>query len=212
MKKFDLNFFVLFRALLFLFLGWPFINGHTDNSSHDDTLQIVKSSCCDQKCNPPKPPQSGPPGPPGPQGAQGAAGTFAPDFAFIFLNGSAEGTAVDADTSIPFATIANTPVGTNITYASPLVTISDTGFYLVTFGVSTRQSNEAFQLLVNGMGATENTLELSASNTILTMTTIINITMNPSTLEIRNVSSNATVNDRNDGGGPAAYITIVKLQ
>jgi len=102
------------------------------------------------------------------------------------------------------------------------VQIADTGFYQVTFGVAPKLPlltlAGAFQLKVNGVNTVPNTVEfglIASVSALYSETVIVNVTVNPSTLTLVNESSTA-VSLQNitgtAGGGPGAYITILKLQ
>jgi hypothetical protein len=122
---------------------------------------------------------------------------------------------------IPFTALTNTPAGTNISYASGVVTIAATGFYQVTFGASLiTGSFPIVALSVNGnwnaiftQNVVQNRVEPIAYKGMTSMTVIIPITINPTTLALVNGDvATDTYNDIFSGDAPAAYMTITKLQ
>jgi hypothetical protein len=130
---------------------------------------------------------------------------------------------------IDLTTIVNTPTPTNITLTpgvSPpppggTVTINDTGFYQVTYGVRALGTNNSWRLTVNGAAVAGQSLgfdttgALGATIPILeSLTVIVNIAVAGTTLQIVNNSGGAKTLST-AGGAPscvAAYMTIVKLQ
>ncbi len=142
-----------------------------------------------------------------------------------YLAGSAGGTAVANTATVGLNVLVNTPGGSNISIpAAGSVQIADNGFYQVTFGVmatpGTAVATGAFQLRVNGVNTTPQTVEFKqiatagGENSMYSLTVIVNIS-NPSTLSIVNTSGVAvTLNNvgATAGGGPAAYMTMLKLQ
>ncbi len=165
-------------------------------------------------------------GPTGPTGPTGSSRRGLSDFGMAYLAGSAGGTAVANTATVGLNVLVNTPEGSNISIpAAGSVQIADNGFYQVTFGVmatfGTAVATGAFQLRVNGVNTTPQTIEFKqiatagGENSMYSLTVIVNIGVNPSTLSIVNTSGVAvTLNNvsATAAGGPAAYMTVLKLQ
>jgi hypothetical protein len=131
-------------------------------------------------------------------------------------------------TFIPFSTIAVQAPGSAISLntATGVITVASTGFYQITFGLREIAANanltSAFTLLVNGVSASNQILEFKTPGSgrpMFSLTTIVQITTNPSTVAVINTTVAATTN-RNinnaslsaTSGGPAAYINIIGMQ
>ena len=151
----------------------------------------------------------------------------------IILPGAAAGISVANVASIPFPTgvnPTNAPGNTKITVPTTgNVTISDLGFYQITFGMTPAQTAvHAWELRINGttpslIGGTGATYRINYSASAATsrfmqsFTVILQIRTNPSILTVVNVSATAAVQTINNpaasaAGSPAAYMTILKLQ
>jgi hypothetical protein len=99
------------------------------------------------------------------------------------------------------------------------IQIADTGFYQVTFGVGTVAEGTIWGLSLNGAAVTaQNTLQTAITSGggvttgVMSMTVIINATVNPTTVRIFSVSGAATVNSPGAvATAVAAYMTIIKL-
>jgi hypothetical protein len=134
---------------------------------------------------------------------------------------------VTAGTNVQFPIAGNpvnNPPGSKITMQSAgVVNIADSGFYQVTFGAqpSASATSGLFELKVNGAspvtGVGSSTLALdwiNATNTrfMQSITTIIEIS-NPSTLTLTATNTTTIHNGSATlAGGPAAYMTIIKLR
>jgi hypothetical protein len=141
------------------------------------------------------------------------------DFGMAYLTGAQ--TALAATNAIPFtsANFVNTPSGSNLSLVNsgnattPFagIRIAATGFYQVSFGVaisSTTLTN--IQLEVNGVSVPYGVLNLTAAAQSMTsMTVIVPITTNPSTLTLI-VSAATTLGPT--AGTVTGYMTVVKLQ
>jgi len=135
----------------------------------------------------------------------------------------------------------NTPSNTKLSLGTTGVTISDTGFYQVTFGVAINLpnlENSNFVLTATTAGVSKAVYNVECSllyNNILNgsgfepfygmitnNTVIVNVTSNPTTLNITFTppfghATNVTIQDPGTGGaehgfGPCGYMTIIKLQ
>jgi copper(I)-binding protein len=139
----------------------------------------------------------------------------------IYLAGGAI-TTVTSGSSVPFA---NIPIaGSNISLPSTgNVRIANTGYYSVTFGVMATAVSIAtayqFQLRLAGAAAPVQQiiefLQPATEQDMYTMTTIVQITVNPTTLTLVNTAAaSATLNNASNtaGGAPAAYMQITQLR
>ena len=103
----------------------------------------------------------------------GPAGSMAVDFGYLYLNGSGAGTAVANASSIPFSVLSNTPASTNLSLAGGNLHVNSSGFYEITFGVSTTANNSIFNLTVDGTVVQQNNIETTALNTWVSNKVII---------------------------------------
>ncbi len=143
------------------------------------------------------------------------------DFAWIYLPGGAA-TAVAAGATVPFTQIQNQPANSHITLnaVTGVVTIKDTGFYQVSYGILeiTNLANLKPSLRLNG--AIQANQQFTGSTNVgtvkalLSMTTIVRITTSGSTLDVFNSGGAGWSLNSTDGatGGVSAFMTIVKLQ
>lgn len=230
--------FPFFGTLIFFFLFVGFVNAEKPKS-HSSVI-LAKGDCDD--CG--KPPKRGPSGlqgptgptgpagvagPTGPTGPAGAAGPTGPtgptgslasDFGYVYLLGG--GTTVTNNMNVPFSSsnLINTPPGTKLSIvnsatALAAVSIADTGYYEVSFGVSVSSGNAIFEITLNGAPTLpEQTLQTSAATLQLTsLTCIVQITINPTTIGLVNITG-ADVLLQNFSGTSSsvvAYMTITKL-
>jgi hypothetical protein len=148
------------------------------------------------------------------------------DFAFVYLPSSASGTSLSPGSTIPYNTITNQPTPTSISLnaGTGVVTITDQGYYQISFGAmtSTSATNVYYSLQVNGTvqanqraNVSQNTvLGLIPTVTMTSLTCVVKIT-NPSTLQVvyTTGTTTLTLNDTaSDTTGLAAYMNILKLQ
>jgi len=150
----------------------------------------------------------------GSTGATGPTGYMSSDFGYVYLMGSASGTSVTVGASIPFTTLENVPAGTNISIVSNNVQINSNGFYQVTYGfTSTSGPGYHFHFMIDGVGYNQFDIQY-ATGLLNSITFIVNLTGTlPHTLRVINNGGVTTLlNDPELGLGPAAYMTIVKLQ
>lgn len=158
-------------------------------------------------------PQQGPPGPAG-----------VSDFGFAFILNSAGGTSVGSNDFVPFtaANFTNTPPSTSLSIvnsgtSSAAIQVADTGFYQVTYGVSVGAPNTIWQIKLGGAGGpsvgqqTLQTAGLSAQLT--TATCIVEVTANPTTVGLQNISgaSELLQNNNTSESSVVAFICILKL-
>ncbi len=198
-------------------LGWAFV---FLLFAEPGILFAGNSGCGD--CG--KAPKQGPPGPAGPTGPAGPPGSLSSDFGFAFILNSVSGTTVNDGDFVPFtmANFTNTPPGTNLSIinggtGSAGVEIADTGFYQITYGVSVGSPNTIWQIKLGGGGGpslgqqTLQTAGLSAQ--LCTATCIIEITANPTTVGLQNITgANALLqNNLNTVSAIVAFMTLVKL-
>jgi hypothetical protein len=118
--------------------------------------------------------------------------------------------------------------GTNISVpALGTIEIADTGWYQVTFGFMTTASNAIFDLetsitLVSGyspvpfgpnLAIINSSTGLFASNIMQGLTLILQVTTNPTYIQIINTTGGSVTLENGSGSGCSslAYITIVKI-
>jgi hypothetical protein len=145
----------------------------------------------------------------------------------VYLPGTLSGTAISSGAAVIFSQIVNNDSRGTIVFnpVTGTVQINDTGFYQVTFGVSQISSTTVsgiWQLEINGVAPPpQQILELAqvASTGVTTflhsLTNIIYLTTSGSILTlINNSGAVRTLNNvsTTSTGGPAAYMTIVKLK
>jgi hypothetical protein len=142
----------------------------------------------------------------------------------IYLPGATSAITVNSLASVLLSTIAIQAPGSHISLPSAgNITIASTGFYQVTFGVMPTATSittpYSFHLAINGSAATPpSTLELiqpATEQNMYSMTTIIQVTTNPTTLTLVNgAAASATINNATatTGGAPAAYVTIMQIR
>jgi hypothetical protein len=124
----------------------------------------------------------------------------------------------------------NQPPGSRITLVNPGVSaavgggtgagirVADTGFYQVTWGVSTGTANSKWVIELNAGGVTNPLiLPIATTNQLSTMSTIIQITVNPTIIYLV-PNATATISSSGGGGGilnapfaPLCFVTVVKL-
>jgi len=197
------------------------------------SLLAKRGGCCD--CG--SAPEQGPPGPTGPTGPAGTGstgptgptgatgptgptgptGTFAADFGYAYLlSTTGSGTSVANNAVVALSTLTNTAPSTNLSLAAGLITIADTGYYQVTFGVSVDTAYSIFEASVaSASGTSYYTLQTSSVTGQLTVLSFVfQVTVNPTTIGILN-RSGATVNLQSFSGGTTdsvvAFMTIVKM-
>jgi hypothetical protein len=165
-------------------------------------------------------------------GPTGAIASYSSDFGFAFLSGSVAGTAVTNGGSIVFGGLENQAPNSKLALGNVSgVTINDTGFYQVSFGVTVQQPTGTLSTFkLTGGSATSilnaECIPLFYSNTatsglfgfMISNSVILQVTVNPTTLNLQN-SSGATVTLNNPSQAltspstaVAAYMTIIKLQ
>jgi hypothetical protein len=133
------------------------------------------------------------------------------------LLGSSGGTTVSSGSTVVLSQLASTPPGTKLSLASGIITVNDTGFYQVTFGVSSTTASTIIQLHISTIAnAAQNVAEAGALTTnvrgMFSQTVIIQLTTIGSTISLVNATAGSvTLNDIVSGSGPCAYISIVKL-
>lgn len=175
-------------------------------------------------------------GPTGNTGSTGATGSLTSDFAVIYANSPAPQT-VNNGQSIVYNAITKQPVGSKIAWSGTnptIITILDTGFYQVTFGLIFNQeelsgeTNAEFDLLVNGGNPPpfDQMLNFLIPGTGLlddlaymqSLTTIVRSPASGTTLQVINnggspvtIGNGSTASDTTNPGGVMAYVTIVKL-
>jgi hypothetical protein len=129
---------------------------------------------------------------------------------------------VTAGSKVPFtaANLVNTAPGTRISLTSTgVLTINDTGYYQVTFGITASSGVCAFTLESSNF-ATGTQYVAQAGFTpmqttprgMYTQTVVILLTASPSTLSLVNTGATVTLQDIGGGVGPEAFITIFKLK
>ena len=103
------------------------------------------------------------------------------------------------------------------------IQISDTGYYLISFGVSVRTNTTPgiFRLELTPPGGSAPVYQIldfrqvAGQNGMYSITSIVRITTNPTTIRLVN-RSGASFNIGNAStlptGGPAAYVTIIKIK
>ncbi len=145
----------------------------------------------------------------GPTGAAGAGGLA--DFGEFYLNGSLSGITVANNAAIPFSTLINTPTGTAITLNSGNIRINSNGYYLINCNILAQCD---FDLRVDGISSLpqhniEYNGQIPANGTF-----IVHLTGTlPHTLSFVQVSGgDCIVNDFGGGSGPAAIVTVAKMQ
>ena len=144
----------------------------------------------------------------GPTGPTGPEGQFSVDFAFAYTTAL---TNVAAGDSVVLTNLTNQATGSNISLVGGDVVVSDTGFYQVTFGVrGTSFPYSLISLRVNGIAATGQSLASNIDN-MNSLTVIINITVNPTTLSLYNAGSGVFMPNATGSGDPSTYLSIVKL-
>jgi hypothetical protein len=123
---------------------------------------------------------------------------------------------------VSFNNLVQTAPSTNIISSGGTPKIQSTGYYQITFGVMAAKASitipYSFYLSMNSGGALpQNTIEFIQPTTeqnMYSMTTIVPISVNPTTVALVNGAAaaaglnNATVSST---GAPAAYMTITKL-
>jgi hypothetical protein len=143
----------------------------------------------------------------------------------ILLQGTGTAFSIASNAAVPFPTLGNpsiTPANTKITMQSTgVVQIADTGVYQISIGVSPNQAAAArYGLVVNGSAILPVQLTIDFNQTIAasilvqSITGLLNVTTNPTTLALTNVSGAIRTLNNATGtaaGGPVAYMCIVKI-
>jgi hypothetical protein len=134
------------------------------------------------------------------------------------------GTSISSLGAIPYSTIIQNKTFSAISLntSTGIITVASTGFYQVTVGVMVVSSasvvTAVFQLELNSTaGVIQQILEVANSqsgNVMCLLTTIIDITSNPTTLSVVNTTAARTINNQTNTvtGAPASYVTIIGLQ
>jgi hypothetical protein len=166
-------------------------------------------------------------GPTGPKG-------FVQDFIMVYAQTSS-GTNVNlvSGDAVPFSTIANQAPGTKMTLtpgsnAAPsattgVVTINDTGFYQVTFGVLPKaNATETFELRINDLTGVAGPvsdpflvmdyISGAAGRYFSNLTVIINVTTKGTTLTVNTTSAVVLGTQQGATQKVYGYMTILKLQ
>jgi hypothetical protein len=144
------------------------------------------------------------------------------DFGFLYLLGSASGQAVADTTFVPFTSgnFVNTPSNTKLSVtnsgtSTAAISIADTGYYQVTYGVASSTPNALFTIKsVGGTTLGQQTLQTSAaSGQLTTATCIVQVTTNPTTVGLANTtgSSVTLINPAGANSSVVAFISIIKL-
>jgi hypothetical protein len=140
------------------------------------------------------------------------------DFAWIWIDGA--GTAIGTPATVPYNNIANRPAGTKISLntGTGVVTIADTGFYLVSYGAQPNANVAGIRLALQVNGATLNDQEVTGTTAggnrfMIGMTAVVQITTINSTLRVQNVGTAFTAASTNaSAANVGAFMSIVKLQ
>jgi hypothetical protein len=136
------------------------------------------------------------------------------------------GISISSNGAIPFSVIGRqAPVSAiSLNTSNGIISIATTGFYQITIGVSpvstTATVTSTFQIELGGAsggGVIQQTLEfvnLNSGFQSYSITTIVQISTNPTTMTVTNTSAARSLNNESGTttGGPAAYITIIGLQ
>jgi hypothetical protein len=141
------------------------------------------------------------------------------DFGFTFVVAS---TTVANGANVPFtsANFVNTPPVTSLSIvnsgtSTAAINIANSGFYQVTFGVSVSSGNALFGITVNGAAVpVQQTFQTSAATGQLTaMSCIIQVTANPTTVGLQNVTGSSVIlqNFSGTSNSVLAFISIIKL-
>jgi hypothetical protein len=159
-------------------------------------------------------------------GPTGATGAYQPaDFIGLYLTGSLN--SIPPGSAIPFTNFSNESPETKITFNGPtgVITIASSGYYQVAFGVmldttatATQAAPAIFNLVVNSQATvpSQQIIEIAQPMTTIqqmySLTTILQLTGSSSTISIVNGGANTIAINGAGTGGPAAYVTILKLQ
>ncbi|HSX10115.1 MAG TPA: hypothetical protein VLF94_00140 [Chlamydiales bacterium] len=147
----------------------------------------------------------------------------------VYLPGvtSTGGISVASSAVITFSNIVQQAPGSLISLntTNGNITIATTGFFQITFGASTiltaiATTSNLFQLQLAGASGTPyQTLDYQGQISRLTymshLTTIVQITTNPTVLTAVNLLANTVLlnnTTQTTNGGPAAYITILQIR
>lgn len=132
------------------------------------------------------------------------------DYAFAFTQGTA--TVADAG-QLNFLELTNTPPDTKISLSLGAIQIADTGWYLVSWGFTTDSTSVTnARLRVNGVTTVQQSPALISAALMCSMTAIVQITTNPSSLTLTNNSGGSRSYVAPDGLAPAFFMTVVKMQ
>jgi hypothetical protein len=130
---------------------------------------------------------------------------------------------VVADTNfLPFtsANFVNTPPGTKLSIvnsgtSTAAINVADTGFYQITYGVSVNSGNAVVKLQLNAAAVlAQQTIQTSAATGQLTTATcIVQITTNPTTVQLVNITGSSITlqNPAGTSTSVLAFMSIIKL-
>jgi hypothetical protein len=108
--------------------------------------------------------------------------------------------------------LTNTPVGgTQITYASPIITVGTAGVYQLTYGAAMSAGTQPFiQLSVNSVVVAQSGLEVIVNKDMRYTSTILNLAAG-STLQVVNGGTTSITLNITLTGGPSAFLSIIKI-
>jgi hypothetical protein len=145
-------------------------------------------------------------------------GSVSQDFAYLFIP-APNAVAVANGAPILFTNIVDQPANSKISLAAGIVTVNDTGFYQVTWGVclNANTANQKYALRENGVASTTkvaNTTTAGGGDVLVSCTAITQVTTKPFTFAILNQTGAAVTptTSNNLAPGVGAYMTIIKLQ
>jgi hypothetical protein len=132
------------------------------------------------------------------------------DFGYAFTTSAHS---IPINGQVPFDSFVNNPSTTNISLVAGTVTVASSGFYQVTYGVSTQGSGTSFTLVPTPPGTSfPQYVILGEQNQMISLTVIVHLTGSLSyTLNLVNTSGKSETILGN-GTSPSAYMTILKLQ
>lgn len=153
---------------------------------------------------------TGPAGPAGPPGPQGPIGPPGPALALTFgawnIPGD-DGVVVASGDILPFS-VAEVVSGIINTAGNFTFTLS--GVYEITFGISPQESNDVFDIELNGILVSGGRVSAPADSP--QVVTVLIIAAAGDQLVVRNNSSNAVTIGALNTGSAGAYISIIQIQ
>lgn len=155
--------------------------------------------CSDGRCC-----HRGPPGPPGPPGPQGPP--FIATFATSFLPGDGDTILQNGDI-VPFS---NNEVLSGITNVAGDFTLSKSGVYQVTIGLFVNESNDVFDLELNGTPVSGGRLRPAPISSLNTLTVMFSA-LAGNHLVVKNAGGQAILGS-SGAGSEAAFISILQIQ